>query len=116
MREMRYIRHSVRTIMAERLQFLLVFVGAHDHDVRADVKVLRFRAWAGQVGYSCASIHVGNAHGFDVRLFASQALLDPFHKDGIKAARFVVRVPRDARQAGPIIRTFSQDSVCTARR
>jgi hypothetical protein len=91
-------------------------VGAHDHDVRAEVKVLRFRAWAGQVGCPCADIHVGNAYGFDVRLFASEALFDPLHKGGIKSTRFVVRVPRNARKAGPIIRTFSQDSVCTGRR
>ena len=34
------------------------------------MKVLRFRAWAGQVGYPCAAIHVGNAYGFDARVFA----------------------------------------------
>src|SRR5271156_4626769 len=115
-RQMRHIRHAVRPVMTERLQLLLVFVGTHDHDVRAHVKVFRFRAGAGQVGHPRAYIHVGNAHRFDVRLFTSEALLDPFHKDGIKAARFVVRVPRNPRQAAPIIRTFSQDSVRTVRR
>src|SRR5262249_5696013 len=74
-----------------------------DHDVRADVKlrmnaarVIRF------VRDPRAHIHVGDADAIDARLLSREAHLNPAQKNRVEAARLVVRITGNRRQACPL--------------
>src|SRR5215472_1652721 len=101
--------------MTEGTKLILVRVGADNHDVRADMKVIA-RAVPGFIGNPRADVHVSNADALDVRLLASQAIFDPLHERDIEAAGFVVGIAGDAGKAGPFVRAFSQNAILSSGR
>src|SRR5215469_15716353 len=65
------IGHAGGAVVADCLQFLLVFVRTYDHDVRSHVKVLNTGTISTLMRNPCAHIHVGDSHRMDVRLASS---------------------------------------------
>src|SRR6516225_11696453 len=106
------IGHAVGAVMAEGFEFLLVFVGRDDHDVRADVK-FRFGgvSFATDVRNPGANVHVGYADAIDARFLSSKTLFDPTHESRIEAAGFVVVVPRKGGEAAPFARAFPKGTI-----
>jgi hypothetical protein len=90
-RKPRNVRHPIRSVVAERLQFLLILMRAYDHDVRADMEVptLRRVILARLVRDPCAVVHVRNPDRFDVRLATGKAVFEPLQENRIKAGWLV---------------------------
>jgi hypothetical protein len=56
--KVRNIRHPIGTVVTQFLQFVLILVRRHDHDVRTDVEsiIWRVRFFRG-IPHSCTDIH-----------------------------------------------------------
>jgi hypothetical protein len=80
--KVRNVRHTCGSVAADCLEFALVLMGADDHDVRTDAKLV-VRALARLVGNPRPNVHVGNPHCLDVRVAARQAFFHPLKKYAI---------------------------------
>src|ERR1700728_544655 len=71
-RKVRDVRHAVGSVVTKRLQFFLILMRTHDHDVRTHVKIFTLRGLsvARLVGNPGTDIHVSNADLVDMRLLA----------------------------------------------
>jgi hypothetical protein len=91
-------------------------VRTYDHYVRSHVKFVTLRPGVfPRLGRNPGPhIHVSKPNGGDVRLATRQAVFDPLHEDWVKAARLVMRITRDAREAGPFLSSLPQHTIFTA--
>src|SRR5260370_41771422 len=109
---MRYVGHSVRCVTIESLK--LVLIGNDNHQVRANVELMAggaiFRRFPG------AEIHVRDADAINVRRAAGKAVLDPAQEYGVEAPWLIVRIPRNSRDTGPLLRSFAKHTEFTSSR
>src|SRR5690349_15968909 len=100
---MRHVRHAVRCVTIESLKFVLM--GTDNHQVRANMELMAggaiFRRFPG------ADIHVRDADAINARRAPEKAVLHPAQKYRVEATWLIVRIPRNPRQTGPFVRTFT---------
>src|SRR5277367_2741619 len=99
---MRDVRHACRAIVADGLEFFLVLMRTHDHDVRTNVEFLA-TAVPRFVWNPRADVHVSDADGGNVRSAAGETVFHPLHEDGIETAGLIVHITGHARQTRPFI-------------
>jgi hypothetical protein len=109
--QVRDVRHPVRGVSIEPLQFILM--RTDDHQVRADMKFVVRRSAACCL-YPRAYIHVGDSEAIDLRLSGGKAILDPAKEGAIEAVGLVVRIAGDGRKARPFAGAFAKHAVLAA--
>src|ERR1700722_20399052 len=99
MGQMRHVRHSVRWITIELLK--IVLMGTDNHQVWANVE---FMARGTIFRLPGAEIHIRDADAIDLRCPAGEAVLHPAQEYRVEAPWLVVRIPRNSRKTGPVVR------------
>src|SRR6201993_309030 len=107
---MRDVGHSIRCVSIESLKFVLV--GADNHQVGANVELMAGGAIFCR--FPSAEIHVRDADAINVRRAAGQAVLHPPQEYRVEAPWFIVRIPRDSRETGPLVRSSAKKPVFTS--
>jgi hypothetical protein len=108
------VRHACRTVVADRLQFFLVLMRAHDHAVRTYMKLIA-TAIPRLIRNPGADVHVLNTDGCYVRFAPGQTVFHPLQKDGIKTAGLIMRVTGYTRETSPLTCPLAQNAILTAR-
>src|SRR5260370_13190816 len=111
MGQMCHVGHSVRWVTIESLKFILM--GTDNHQVRANVELMAggtiFRRFPG------AEIHIRDADAINARRAAGEAVLHPAQRYRVEAPWLIMRIPRNSRETGPFVRSFTKESAFTSR-
>src|SRR4029077_13054540 len=108
---MRHVGHSIRCVTIQALKFFLMWTD--NHQVRANVELMT----AGAIfrRFPSAEIHVRDADALNVRRAAGKAVLNPLQEYRVEAPWLIVRIPRNSRETGPLVRSFAKEPVFASR-
>src|SRR5882762_9482401 len=101
------VRLTIRSVMVQCLQYLLI--QSDDHDVWPNVEFIATFHCMRLVWYPEAAVHIRNSDTLHIGRTADHTVLDELQKHVVKAPGLIMGAFRATRKAGPLIGAGSEN-------